>query len=50
MIEKFQLNGCIYEVNFGYNVKMEVYANLSLDIPKLAEIALKKEAGKWMKS
>jgi hypothetical protein len=25
----------IYEVNFGYNAKMEVYANLSLDIPEL---------------
>jgi hypothetical protein len=30
----------IYEVNFGYNVKMEVYANSSLDIPELSKILL----------
>jgi hypothetical protein len=38
MGEEVQLKEGIYEVNFGYNVKMEVYANLSLDIPKLSEI------------
>ena len=31
--------GSIYEVNFGYNAKMEVYTKLSSDIPELAEIA-----------
>lgn len=30
--------GSIYEVNFGYNAKMEVYTNLSSDIPELSEI------------
>jgi hypothetical protein len=35
MGEKVQLKGGIYEVNFGYNVKMGVYANLSSDIPEL---------------
>jgi hypothetical protein len=35
MSEKVQLKGGIYEVNFGYNVKMGVYANSSLDIPEL---------------
>ena len=39
MGEKVQLYGGIYEVNFGYNTKMEVYANSSSDIPKLSEIA-----------
>ena len=38
MSGKFQLKGCIYEINFGYNAKMEVYANSSSDITKLAEI------------
>jgi hypothetical protein len=28
----------IYEVNFGYNAKMGVYANSSSDIPELGEI------------
>jgi len=37
MIE-VQLEGCIYELNFGYNDKMGVYANSSSDIPKLAEM------------
>jgi len=32
--------GSIYEVNFGYNAKMEVYTNLSSDIPELSEIHL----------
>jgi hypothetical protein len=31
--------GSIYEVNFGYTAKMEVYTNLSSDIPKLGETA-----------
>ena len=38
MGEKVQLYGGIYEVNFGYNTKMEVYANSSLDIQELCEI------------
>ena len=36
--EKVQLKGCIYEVNFGYNAKMEVYTNSSSDMTKLYEI------------
>ncbi len=36
--EKVQLKGGVYEVNFGYNVKKEVYANSRSDIPKLSEI------------
>jgi len=36
MIE-VQLEGWIYELNFGYNAKMEVYAKSSLDISKLCE-------------
>jgi len=39
MIEKVQLKGGICEVNFGYNVKMEVYANSSSDISKLSDIS-----------
>jgi hypothetical protein len=38
MGEKVQLKGGVYEVNFGYNVKMEVYANSSSDITKLYAI------------
>lgn len=38
MLEKIQLKGCICEVNFGYNAKMEVYANSSSDITKLSKI------------
>jgi hypothetical protein len=38
MSEKVQLKGNVSGINFGYNAKMEVYANLSLDIPKLGEI------------
>lgn len=34
---KVQLKGGIYELNFGYNVKMDVYANSSLDISELGE-------------
>ena len=30
--------GCIYELNFGYNAKMVVYTNSSSDIPKLYAI------------
>lgn len=33
MIE-VQLEGCIYELNFGYNTKMEGYTNLNSDIPE----------------
>ena len=38
MSGKFQLKGGIYERNFGYNAKMEVYTNSSSDITKLGEI------------
>jgi len=31
--------GCICELNFGYNAKTVVYTNSSSDIPKLSEIA-----------
>jgi len=41
MSGKFQLKGGIYELNFGYNAKTEVYTNSSLDITKLYEIATK---------
>lgn len=37
MIE-VQLEGCIYELNFGYNAKTVVYTNSSSDIPKLCVI------------
>ena len=40
MGEWVQLKGGICEVNFGYNVKMEVYAKSSLDIPGLGEILI----------
>jgi len=33
--------GCICEVSFGYNDKIEGYTNSSLDIPMLGEIARK---------
>jgi hypothetical protein len=39
MGETVQLYGGIYEVNFGYNVKKEVYPNSSFDIPKLYDIS-----------
>jgi len=39
MIE-VQLEGCIYELKFGYNAKTVVYTNSSSDIPKLSEIRL----------
>ena len=37
--EKVQLKGGICEVNFGYNVKKEVYPNSSSDIPKLGDMS-----------
>ncbi len=37
MIE-VQLEGCICELNFGYNAKMEGYTNISSDIPELYAI------------
>jgi hypothetical protein len=40
MGEKVQLKGDIYEANFGYNVKKEVYANSSSDIPNLYDITI----------
>ena len=42
MSEKVQLKGCIYEVNFGYNARMEGYTNSSSNITKLSEIGGKK--------
>ena len=38
MSEKVQLKGCICEVNFGYNARMEEYTNLSSDIPEISKI------------
>ncbi len=38
MSEKFQLKGCIYEVNIGYNVKMKGYTKSGSDIATLGEI------------
>jgi long-subunit acyl-CoA synthetase (AMP-forming) len=38
MSEKVQLNGCVCEVNFGYNARMEGYVNLSLDISMMSKI------------
>lgn len=38
MSEKVQLMRCICEVNFGYDARMEGYANLSSDITKLCEM------------
>ena len=40
MTGKFQLKGGVSELNFGYNAKMDVYANSSSDIPKLYETNL----------
>ena len=42
MIEMFQLQGGISELNFGYSAKMGGYVNMSSDIPKLCEIALQR--------
>ncbi|CAD6493444.1 MAG: hypothetical protein DIAAKJNI_00495 [Candidatus Argoarchaeum ethanivorans] len=33
-----QPKGGIYEVNFGYNLNLEGYTTLMLDIPKLSEM------------
>jgi len=44
MIE-VQLEGYIYELNFGYNAKMEEYTNSNSDIPKLAAIAIRDKKG-----
>lgn len=38
MSEKFRLKGCIYEVNFGSNVKMKGYTSSGSDIATLCEI------------
>lgn len=38
MTEKFQPKGCVTELDFGSDTKMEVYTNLISDIPKLGEI------------
>ena len=38
----FQLQGCISEVEFGHTAEMGGYANMSLNIPKLGEIALQR--------
>jgi hypothetical protein len=35
-----QLEGCISELNFGYNAKMEGYTNSSSDILKLYEMLI----------
>jgi len=32
-----EVQGCISELNFGYNTKMGGYMNSSSDIPKLGE-------------
>lgn len=34
-------NGRIYEINFAYNSKMEIYPNLTSYIPKLSAIGRK---------
>jgi len=41
-VKIINLNERIYEVNFGYNAKMEGYTNLSSDIQELGETAEKK--------
>ena len=49
MSEKVQLKGGICELNFGYNVKMEVYTTLMSDIPKLCDMASdRKDIGKYL--
>ena len=37
--------GCICELNSGYNAKTVVYTNSSSDIPKLSEIPFNREGG-----
>ncbi len=44
MIE-VQLEGCICELNFGYNAKMEGYTNISSDIPELYAIDFEAQNG-----
>jgi len=36
----FQLQGCISEVEFGHTAEIGGYADRSLDIPKLGDIAI----------
>jgi len=38
MSEKVQLKGCVCELNFGYNAKMEGDTTLMSDIPELDEM------------
>jgi len=38
MSEKVQLEGCVCEVNFGYNARVEEYADSHSDVTKLCEI------------
>lgn len=38
MSEKVQLKGCVCEVNFGYDARVEEYANLSSDMPMMSKI------------
>jgi hypothetical protein len=47
MCERIQLKRCIYELNFGYNAKMEVYENSSSDIPQLSKISAD-GVSKWL--
>jgi len=44
MIE-VQLEGCICELNFGYNAKMEGYTNISSGIPELYSIGGRRRGG-----
>ena len=37
-----QLKGGIYEVSFGYHSKLDGYATLMSDIPKLSEIGIQR--------
>ena len=39
MIEKFQLEGCVSELNFGYDAKTVMYTNSSSDILKLGDMS-----------
>ncbi len=39
--KKEQLQGCISEVNFGYNTKSEEYPQLTAGINKLGDIELR---------
>jgi hypothetical protein len=42
VVEMIQLQGCISEVEFVHTAEMGGYANMSLNIPKLCEIALQR--------